>query len=138
MLELRAPAIVNAILVLLYVVCCVYSVTVSIAIANIGPHYLGLPVSLCTSFLIIQLSHYIAGRSDALKRVLSFFGRNSLIVLCVHLVFLDTGFERFLLYIGLERETNVLQFVNLAVQLATCAGVSALIPKTRFLKRVFC
>ena len=57
--------------------------------------------------------------------------------LCFHLVFLDTGFDRFLLFLGLTRDANMLQAVNLVIQLSTCALAVVGIKKTRFLKKVF-
>ena len=136
-LELRAPALVNAVLVLVWVIGCLYTITVSLAVAQMGPYLLGFPVSLCSSFLVLQLSHWIADHTDKLKKFLLFFGVNSLVILCFHLVFLDTGFDRFLLFLGLTRDANMLQAVNLIIQLSTCALAVVGIKKTRFLKKVF-
>ena len=137
LLNLRAPALVNLMLVFLWFVGCLYTLTVSIAVAYLGPYFIGFPMSLCASFLVLQLSHWIADNTKILKKVLLFFGVNSLIILCVHLLFLDTGFDRLLVWFGLGYEDNALQTVNFAIQLAVCAAAAAGVKKTRYLKKIF-
>ena len=137
LLELRAPILVNLVLVLVYVLACIYSISVSVAVASLGPYCLGLPVSLCSSFLIMQASHYIADNTEKLKRLLVFFGQGSLVVLCVQIVFLDVGFDRCLTFIGLTGEMNLLQTMNFFIQLGASSLFIVIAKKVPFLRRIF-
>lgn len=55
----------------------------------LGNGLLDIITSLCGTYVIVLISKWICKKSRIIKQVLSFYGRNSLIVLCFHTVELD-------------------------------------------------
>lgn len=51
--------------------------------------YFDMLAALCFTWIVYQLAHYLNGTASRLKRMLCFFGRYSLIVLCFHLMELN-------------------------------------------------
>ena len=114
-----------------------FNVNVSLASGYLGPWFLGVPVAVSTSCLVLLLSKGIADHLGPLKRLLSFYGRNSLIVLCVHLVLLNLGVESVLALVGVPYDWNIIFFVNVAIQLVVCALAVKIVERSRFLRAVF-
>lgn len=54
-----------------------------------GNGWIDFIASICSSVVIIYLSRYICGRSYILWRLLGWFGRNSLVILCFHIIELN-------------------------------------------------
>ena len=57
-----------------------------------GNGWIDFPASIAASAVIIRLAMYVGDKGYLTRRVLEFFGRNSLLVLCVHFVELE-GFH---------------------------------------------
>ncbi len=106
---------------------CVLRVGVSVAAMSTTWGPLGIAVSLSTSTLVLQVAMRIANRPGAITRFLRFIGRNSLAVMCVHLLCLDMGLRfavRMLLGIDWGDELyNVTCAVDLVLQLLICSAV---------------
>ena len=54
-----------------------------------GNGWLDFLTSLCAAYFIIVISKYISVKTEWLKNILCFYGKNSLIILCAHLVELN-------------------------------------------------
>ncbi len=89
---LRTP---SPVFIMILVVFCILGVKNNIWVdlcgASFGTAYLGLPLSISTSYLVIRLSSWIRYSIPSLASILVFFGKNSLVVLCFHLILLDVG-----------------------------------------------
>lgn len=65
-----------------------------------GANWLGIPFSVCASVLVLCASWLIDRYAPPAKRFLAWWGKNSLDVLCVHLVCLDCGLAFVLTKLG--------------------------------------
>lgn len=106
------------------------------------PHgLLALSVSFCACRLVMELSYQVDQRLPKTSAMLSFIGKNSLIVLCVHLICLDCGFRMVVEWLlgltGVPIPTNLVCSVNMLAQLGLSAVTVIAIQHTRYLKRVF-
>ena len=81
-----------------------------------APIPLALLTGASSSLLLLAGARSISSRLPRTARVLSFCGRNSLQVLCIHLVLLDLGFGTLLAAGGLTG--NILGLLDLALQIA--------------------
>jgi len=54
-----------------------------------GNGWLDFLTSLCASYVIIVISKYISEKTEIVKRMLVFYGKNSLAILCFHLIELN-------------------------------------------------
>lgn len=97
-------------------------VVVSITRGYLGPYWLGLPVSIASSYLVFMISGVLSERAARVKAFLMFFGRNSLSVLCVHFVLLDCGVSWIVAQLGVPSDYNI-RFLVLAVVHLSCAGL---------------
>lgn len=109
----------------------------SIATAYLGPFWLGLPLSISSSLLIIMISEGIARRCKTAKRFLAFYGKNSLAVLCMHVVLLNGGLEWAVAHIGIPVDFNIRFMVLVLVHLAACALFAILTKRSNILSRLF-
>ena len=125
--ERHVPTWALAILVVISLGAYLSGINVSIIRGSFGRWFLGFPVSIATSCLWVFLSDRIANWESRIKDLLLFAGRNSLVILCTHLVLLDCGFKWCLHTIGIPYEMNALFFFNLALQLCICFSVAALV-----------
>ncbi len=106
---------------------CVLHISVSLVALSTTWGPVGIAVSLSTSALMLQVSQRLASKPWAVTRFLRFVGRNSLVVMCVHLICLDLGLRyavRMLMGIGKgDALFNVTCAVDLALQLLICSAV---------------
>lgn len=109
---------VLAVFALIFVFAFVNNITVSLVRAYFHQTYLGIPVSITSSLLVIGVARLIETHSHKLKDTLLFFGKNSLTALCVHLILLDCGLKWTLIHAGVSESNNVLFLVNFCVQMA--------------------
>ncbi len=56
---------------------------------HMGNGWIDFFISLCASLVIMVFAEHICKTSPAVKEVLTFFGRNSLLILCLHIVELN-------------------------------------------------
>lgn len=113
----------------------------TIAGAQIKGGALCLVVSLCACLLVFAVSQAVEGYTTYLSRFLSYYGRNSLVLLCVHLILQDIAFRQLLEgtlgSIAPSAHQNFVCGINLCVQLSLTALTVHALRKTRFLKGIF-
>ena len=126
-----------AVLTLVVVESFAMGVNISIVRAYCGPWALGIPVAMASSVWCIMLAQLVSSKASAATRFLSFYGKNSLVVLCVHLVCLNMGLKHLLLNAGITTEYNALFFVNLVLQLALTALCALAIQRMPHLRKLF-
>lgn len=135
-------------LVLLCVCCGVsyrYGFVVSCVTPNAEHGLLGFGASLCACLLVLALSQLVSERLEVPTRVLSFFGRHSLVVLCVHLCCLNLGMRLIAFNITQmvvpNPAKNLVCVVDFALQLCACVLVLSRIDAIRdvcaALKRIY-
>lgn len=95
--------------------------------------------SLCACWLIINIS--IRLDKTTVAPFLSYFGTNSLLVLCTHLVLLNCGYRRLvekcITYLPFAVPSNVITIANLLSQLLICALTIALAKRSRITHTIF-
>ena len=101
-----------------------------------GP--LSLPSSIAVSYFVIMLARLIEDHApSAIVRCLSFYGENSIVVLCVHMLFLGTGFRKMLIALGVPTSYNILFFLNFTIQLLVIVGAIVLVKRVPYLRKAF-
>ena len=111
---------------------------VNLATAQLGPLLLGVPAALCSSYALLALSRAVCAHTPHVADGLAFVGKNSMTVLCLHLVFLDLGLGGFVRAVLGLPPCNLARLANLAVQvLATCAAIP-FVKRARPLRALFC
>lgn len=93
----------------------------------VGPDcYSGIALlsSFSSVYLVILLSIKLADNTSTLARILEFFGRNSLCILCIHLWCMDIGYLVISIWLNqllsLPDTHNAVRVTNLMLQLLTC------------------
>lgn len=112
-------------------------INISIVRCYCGNWMLGIPVAISSSVWCIMLAQLISQKAKPLAAFFEFYGKNSLLVLCVHLVFLDMGLKYLLATAGIPQENNVLFAVNLALQLLLTALCALGVQKTKWIRKLF-
>ena len=81
-----------------------------------------LLVSLTSSYLVLMVSVLISEHLPAVTRFLEFYGKDSLVFLCAHLICMDFGFwfisSTLLDYLNVGNSHNRTSLVNLILQFA--------------------
>lgn len=102
-----------------------------IAGARMDRGILTLVVGLCACVLLLNVSRLLDDTSTRIAPILGFFGKHSLVVLCVHITLLDCGFHKFLVgqIAGVCPNVpgNVACAIDLVVQLVIAAFVTPLL-----------
>ena len=114
-----------------------FGVNVSLVRAYCGPYFLGLPVSLASSYLWLAIAKVITERTRLPRKVLDYYGKNSLAVLSMHLVLLDVGFRHAFVMLGVPSEFNILSLLNFSSQLLICALFVIGTLRISFLRSIF-
>lgn len=103
-----------------------------------GPAWLGVPASLLTCTLVVLVSQLIATHTRFLASFLTFFGKNSIVVLAVHLVMLDCDFGLLVQSaFGLPAFGLKMFAAEFVLQLAVAALAIPLVQRVGFLRRIF-
>ena len=102
-----------------FLVCYLNGIKANLVSASVSMGFVGFATSICASVLIIGLSQLIdAHAPEKCKAVLLWFGKNSLLVLCVHLFFLDIGLHAMIIGLGITPDFNISRIVDMVVQIA--------------------
>ena len=111
-------------------------INVSLARAYLGKYCLGFPVSVAGSIWCIFLAKLIREKTTMLNAFFEFFGKNSLAVLCIHLILLDIGFKRLLLLADIP-PGNTMSIVNMILQLAIAASGAVMLKRIPGIRNIF-
>lgn len=117
-----------------------FDITISITRLFLGRWYLGPLVAVTSSVLVLQISQLISQRESILKKVLEFYGANSLAVFCAHLVLLNMGFKYMLFRLtGIDpvASRNAMFCLNLPLQLIITALFVVVAKKAPLAKAAF-
>ena len=112
-----------------------------IAGARMDRGILTLIVGLCACVFVLNASRILDVASTRVAPILGYFGKYSLVVLCVHITLLDCGFHKFLVRqiagVCPGVPGNAACAIDLVVQLGIATVVVSLLKRTRYLRRVF-
>ena len=114
-----------------------FKINVSVIAGSFGKYWLGLPVSLSSSYLCIQIAELVSSHLPKMTRLLSYFGINSLVILSIHLVFLDCGLKWSLYNAGVPTNNNILYFINFSIQLLLAYAYTLLVNGNAFLRSIY-
>lgn len=95
-----------------------------------GNGWIDFIASICAAIVIISLSRYICDRSLIFRRILGWFGRNSLIILCFHIIELNVlpiaAFigNRASAYPSLNPNTTILVIIVAKLIYVVCAATA--------------
>ena len=123
--------------VCIFVIAGIYDLKISIAsLFTAGNVLFSLVIALSGSLLFLNISRAVDDHAKPVARFLTFFGKSSMVVLCVHSLLLNLGFRTFLAALtGLDG--NLLSCVDLPLQLAICAGCVAAFKHIPGIRRIF-
>jgi len=95
--------------------------------------------SICASYVVILVSKWLEVHSSRLTAVLSFFGRYSLIVLCVHIIELNIfPWGRFLnMWVALGCTEKVATLLMAFGKIVFIIGATYVCSKVKFIKKLF-
>ena len=114
-----------------------FRVAVYLVHADYTAYFLGLPLSLATTYLIFMVSRFIADHTRFLKRFFEFFGKDSMVVLAAHAIMLDLGFRLLFPELGLDPGSTLAFFANTCCQLAISAAAIVVVRHVKPLKWIF-
>lgn len=114
----------------------VYNLNISFAsLLTEGSIGFSLLTAIAASLLVLMLSQLVAEHAKPVGTVLGWFGRSSLVILCIHTLLLSLGLLKVLALTGLAG--NALAAAHLAAQLAICSGCVALFKRVPGVRKVF-
>ena len=136
---LRKP--ISPLLVLIsvgiYVIAGIYNLEISLAsLFTRGNVLFALVIALSGSLLFLNVSRLIDEHAKPVAHFLTFFGKSSMVVLCVHSLLLNLGLRTLLAsFTGLDG--NLLSCIDLPLQLAICAGCVVAFKRIPGIRRIF-
>lgn len=135
-LEKKPGPVLLLVCACVFVIAGIYNLHLSFAsLISLGNIAFSLVIALSSSVLVLFASRLVDDRVKPLSRVLAWFGRSSLVVLCAHALLLDVGLRTVIATTGLTG--NALSAVDLAVQLAVLAACVGAFKHVPGLRRVF-
>lgn len=84
----RAPSVIFASAI--WIFCIIFGGHLYMVQNYYGNGLLDMMGAICATYIILLISRMIEKKADLFARILTFYGKNSIIVLCFHLIELDT------------------------------------------------
>ena len=113
-----------------------FRVAVYLVHIDFTAYYLGLPLSLATTYLVLMVARFVSDHTKVIKAICNFFGKDSMVVLCAHAAMLALGISlRGML--GLDPASTAAFFANTGLHLGVAALAIVVVRHVKPLKWIF-